>query len=72
MASLSSFLECCTQVEWMSVSEEEVDTVIAYAATPDHDIDTYQSSKAVPSSLATSTEVGRTALFNDREDLEQE
>lgn len=45
------------QVEWASISEEGVDTVIAYAATPDHGIDTYQSSKAVLSDLLTSTEV---------------
>lgn len=49
-------------MEWASISEEGVDTVIAYAATPDHDIDTYQSSKAVLADLATSTEVERTAL----------
>lgn len=54
-------LESYAQVEWASISEEGVDTVVAYAATPDHDIDTYQSSKAVQSDLATSTEVERTA-----------
>ena len=46
------------KVEWASISEEGVDMVIAYATTPDHDIDTYQSSKAVLSALASSTEVG--------------
>ena len=59
MASLPWSLEPCAQVEWATISEQGVDTVIAYAATPDHDIDTYQSSKAVLSDLATSTEVGR-------------
>eukprot|EP00752_Nemacystus_decipiens_P002207 g2098.t1 len=44
-------------VEWASISEEGVDRVIAYAATPDHDTNTYQSSKAVLSDLTTSTEL---------------
>lgn len=60
MASLPWSLESCAQVEWASISEEGVDTVIAYAATPDHDIDAYQSSRVVRSDLATSTEVGGT------------
>lgn len=51
------------QVEWASVSEEGVDTVIAYATTPDHDSDTYQSSKAVLSDLSTSAEVGTRLVF---------
>ncbi|CAM9259092.1 unnamed protein product, partial [Hapterophycus canaliculatus] len=44
-------------VEWTSVSQEGVDTVIAYATTPDHDSGNYQSSKAVQSALSSSTEL---------------
>lgn len=45
-----------TQVEWASVFEEGVDTVIAYARTSDHDSSAYQSSKTALSDLSTSTE----------------
>ncbi|CAM9771595.1 unnamed protein product, partial [Scytosiphon promiscuus] len=44
-------------VEWTSVSQEGSDAVIAYATTPDHDSENYQSSKAVLSALSTSTEL---------------
>lgn len=44
-------------VEWARISQEEVDSVIAYAESPDHDVGTYQSSKAVSSALSTSTEL---------------
>ncbi|CAM9247557.1 unnamed protein product [Ectocarpus sp. 12 AP-2014] len=43
-------------VEWTSVSEEGIDTVIAYARTPDHDSSTYQSSKAALSDLSTNSQ----------------
>ena len=46
-------------MEWDIVPDKGVDHVIVYAQTPDHNANTYQSSKALLSGLGSSAEVWR-------------